>query len=101
MYERVEDRRVFRLSRADDAQASPLCAPAPHAQAVGFMPPAIANLKHSTEATVRAASEREHVRSITLRRAPLLLFDVREYAERVRAGPPLDVRPNAGGIRDG
>jgi hypothetical protein len=117
MYDRVEDRRIFRLSRAEDAQASPLCAPAPLAQAVGFMPPATVNAKRSAMATVQEESGRGHGRTTAsggggeslphnpsqpVRRAPLPLFDVREYVEKVRAGPPLDMRPaDTGGIRDG
>jgi hypothetical protein len=117
MYERVEDRRIFRLSRVDDAQASPLCAPVPLAQAFGFTPPATVNAKRSAPASVRDEIGSEHGRKVSsdgggeirphrrskpVRRAPLLLFEVREYAEQVRAGPPLDSRPaNAGAIRDG
>jgi transposase len=118
MYDRVEDRRVFRLSRADDAQASPLRARVPRAQADGFTPPATVNAKRATPASVRdnklgsehgrttssggGGASRPHDRSKSVRRAPLPLFDVREYGGKVRAGPPLDARPaNAGAIRDG
>jgi hypothetical protein len=81
-YDRVENRRFYRIFRADDANASPLCAPATHTQASGLLPPATVNLTHSAPASVRDEDERGHERSITLRRAPA------PPSNGVRAQPP-------------